>query len=210
MQGSAGEAARLQVLNAVQNSLSDAAQDCLEALASSAQALSLRDVSSGAMLLAALEAVSAAQAVEDEEARAYDLIKQLEAQAAVVAQLLEGLSATLGEVEQASVTAGVEAETHRLKAPEELAKVDRYRAQQAQHAARLAALGYDDTLSHGHLRSLGHKHGQLTAELKAAETGTQRFAGLPADMAAAKAVHLEKLQELERLKARLAAGLAGL
>ena len=65
-------------------------------------------------------------------------------------------------------------------------------------------------LSHGHLRSLGHKHEQLTAELKAAETAAQRFAGLPADMGAAKAAHLEKLQELERLKARLAAGLAGL
>lgn len=48
----------------------------------------------------------------------------------------------------------------------------------------------------------------LTAELKAAEAQARRYLGLPADLGAAKAVHLEGLQELEKLKERLAAGLA--
>jgi hypothetical protein len=65
-------------------------------------------------------------------------------------------------------------------------------------------------LSHGHLRGLGQRHEQLAAQLKAAEAQAQRYAGLPADLAAAKAAHLEKLQELEKLRGRLAAGLAGL
>ena len=67
MQGSLGDTGRLQVLNAIQSSLSETAQDCLEALAGSAQALSLRDVSSAGVLLAAMEAVLAAQAAQDEE-----------------------------------------------------------------------------------------------------------------------------------------------
>lgn len=65
-------------------------------------------------------------------------------------------------------------------------------------------------LSHGSLRALGQRHAQLAGELAAAEAATTRYAGLPADMGAARAAHQERLQELERLRERLAAGLAGL
>jgi hypothetical protein len=55
--------------------------------------------------------------------RAYDLIKQLEAQATAAAALLEALNGTLGELERASVKLGVETEAYQQKAPEDLAKV---------------------------------------------------------------------------------------
>lgn len=65
-------------------------------------------------------------------------------------------------------------------------------------------------LGHAHLRALGQRHVSLCDELAAAEAAAARFAGLPADLAAAKATHQERLQELERLRERLAAGLDGL
>lgn len=74
----------------------------------------------------------------------YDTIKQLEAQAEVASALLNSLNTALAELERASVKAAVEAEAHRQKAPEELAKVDKYRAQQRQYAADLQELGYED------------------------------------------------------------------
>lgn len=189
-----------QLVDAVERGLSERGQECLDALVGSAQALSLRDTSPAAMLVAALSATAAAQAREDEEVRqrrpglrgsawhraalphnppasrlrtpcrsaatphtkparqprpprpqgqVYDLAQQVEAQAAAAAALLDGLGATLAELERSAARAAVEAETHRHKAPEELAKVAKYRAQQAQHAANLEALGYDSKVGPG-------------------------------------------------------------
>lgn len=186
-----------QLVDAVERGLSERGQECLDSLVGSAQALSLRDTSPAAMLVAALSAAAAAQAREDEEVRqrqpgfrgsawhraalphnppasrlrtprrsaatphtksarpprpqgqVYDLAQQVEAQVAAAAALLDGLGATLAELERSAARAAVEAETHRHKAPEELAKVAKYRAQQAQHAANLEALGYDSKVGPG-------------------------------------------------------------
>ncbi len=57
------------LIDIVNECLSDSGQECLDGLASTALVLNLRDVSSSAMLVAALAAVSAAQATQDEEVK---------------------------------------------------------------------------------------------------------------------------------------------
>eukprot|EP00887_Chlorella_sp_A99_P003356 scaffold26.g3356.t1 len=180
--------------------LSPAAADCLDALARLALALRVACPTPAAL------AAAAAQLVE----WVYELVQALEAQVSAASAALDSLLALqarldAGAAEQAAATAA-----DREAAEADAAKAADYGARQEQYRSRLEQAGFREELRHSRLQAQSRQAAALAAECERLAVQLRRYAGLPADMAAARAAHAERQARLARLRQQVQQGMDGL